>query len=346
MEKELDTRTITTNSGNNIDANTINSGNSVAYNNGAIKNNTVNDSTPCTTGSGKHGEGTDLFSCEVEEIYDLFLNFKTTEHANSYRYFQSRLRTSLTSISVMLALTTVGQAIMAYLTTLHANVPYVFKPMALFAFAVMLLGLVIYGVKLTDHYNNYKSTFFTPDTAKNMENMFIIGLSVYSNIRLVLRTQQGECIGANFIDQLICNPLHSMNLLPPDTFVGLSILPMMFASVFRTADWNVILFSWILTIATMLLCTYLFHESKLVVLILQVYFPCSLIVLFESRRQSLAIFLMNQKLQFLLSENSRIAKQHATELKHLIGNVAHDLKTVKATNFYYLFCIIVLVLFL
>eukprot|EP01034_Spumella_vulgaris_P044660 gene44660-biopygen37992 len=51
-------------------------------------------------------------------------------------------------------------------------------------------------------------------------------------------------------------------------------------------------------------------------------------VVYEAQRQSMSLFLVSQNQENLLLENERLADEtHATELRHMIGNVAHDLKT-------------------
>jgi hypothetical protein len=59
------------------------------------------------------------------------------------------------------------------------------------------------------------------------------------------------------------------------------------------------------------------------------YIPFSLIVLIEGRRRELYQFFLCQRYKQLLDENERSSNEHhATELRQMIGNVAHDLKTV------------------
>jgi len=49
----------------------------------------------------------------------------------------------------------------------------------------------------------------------------------------------------------------------------------------------------------------------------------------ELHMQKLHLFLCQHNLKETLSENERTAdEQYSTELRHMIGNVAHDLKTV------------------
>jgi signal transduction histidine kinase len=48
----------------------------------------------------------------------------------------------------------------------------------------------------------------------------------------------------------------------------------------------------------------------------------------ENQRQHVHLFLLSQNQENLLLENERLAEEtHANELRRMIGNVAHDLKT-------------------
>ncbi len=58
------------------------------------------------------------------------------------------------------------------------------------------------------------------------------------------------------------------------------------------------------------------------------------ILLRELHSQRVQSFLDQKKIQHLLEENERKADAtHATEMRHMIGNVAHDLKTVSPNHF-------------
>ena len=65
------------------------------------------------------------------------------------------------------------------------------------------------------------------------------------------------------------------------------------------------------------------------VLSLMIYILLSGLLLYEYQRQNLATFILTEDLKFALEERERCAEEtHASELRHMIANVAHDLKTV------------------
>ena len=60
-------------------------------------------------------------------------------------------------------------------------------------------------------------------------------------------------------------------------------------------------------------------------------------LLYENQRQTISVYLLTQNQKNLLEENERLAAEtHANELRHMIGNVAHDLKTVR--NSFKMYC--------
>ncbi len=59
------------------------------------------------------------------------------------------------------------------------------------------------------------------------------------------------------------------------------------------------------------------------------FVPFIIMMLFEMRRQNVKIFLLTESLLDTLEENERMAEEmRLNEMKMMIGNVAHDLKTV------------------
>ncbi len=66
------------------------------------------------------------------------------------------------------------------------------------------------------------------------------------------------------------------------------------------------------------------------------FIPLATLLLYENYRQKVALFLLTQSQKNLLEENERLAAEtHANELRSMIGNVAHDLKTVSLDYAWY-----------
>ena len=67
-----------------------------------------------------------------------------------------------------------------------------------------------------------------------------------------------------------------------------------------------------------------------------ILFLSTLFAVVDVQIRNILLFLTNRKLKEILEENERMADaMHAEEMRHMIGNVAHDLKTVSCTSFYF-----------
>lgn len=164
-----------------------------------------------------------------------------------------------------------------------------------------------------------------------MDTILILGISLYSGLRLMTRTIQGQCYDNSYLNSFGCNPYFAAGGIPPDTLFGISLLPLMVASLSRYAGWTTVLSSWVISILFMSLSAIINGEKSYGLLwgIAVAYIPCSAIVLFETRRQNIDIFLVNRDLNQVVTENKKMAEAiRKDELRSMIGNIAHDLKTV------------------
>ena len=58
--------------------------------------------------------------------------------------------------------------------------------------------------------------------------------------------------------------------------------------------------------------------------------PIANMLMFELRRQDIAVYKLNQSLKLVIQENEAMADEmRLKEMKMMIGNVAHDLNTVR-----------------
>ena len=63
--------------------------------------------------------------------------------------------------------------------------------------------------------------------------------------------------------------------------------------------------------------------------------PFSLLLLMECHRQNWSAFIVTEKLHRLILQNKKMAEEmKSNELRYLVGNVAHELKTVSSFRLY------------
>lgn len=156
-----------------------------------------------------------------------------------------------------------------------------------------------------------------------------VGMSAFYGLNLILRALGGECEGdALYKDSLMCNPNHQTHGMPSETLAQLLLLPIMFHVVLRDSMLGTLLLSWLAAIACILISAFILSIQQNAPFVV-VYFLYSMIILYDNQRQNVSLFFLAEKLGYTLAENERLAEEtHASELRHMIANVAHDLKTV------------------
>jgi hypothetical protein len=90
-----------------------------------------------------------------------------------------------------------------------------------------------------------------------------------------------------------------------------------------------VFFAWTMNFVALLTVIYVYNTTVSI----GAFFAVSMVTflnLCEYQRQKISMFFLSQELIGSQNENERLEKENrASELKHLIGNVAHDLKTVR-----------------
>lgn len=159
-----------------------------------------------------------------------------------------------------------------------------------------------------------------------LESAWAFAACVVNSLALYVKVLNGECNGLEWESQnLGCNK--SAQLPENAVFFGI-MLPVMFALVAKGARWRYVLAAWSISVAVDITLLVQF-EAYLSLVPCILWFILSFTTLFEHQRQSISIFLLAQGQQKLIDENVKMADEiQANELRHMIGNVAHDLKTV------------------
>lgn len=165
-----------------------------------------------------------------------------------------------------------------------------------------------------------------------LQNTVIIFVTILLGFWLLIRVAQGQCEERASPLNFTCNPNHESYGIPVDSMIVIMLIPLTFCVVLRGTPFSVHLLTWALTLG-FLLSTAAYVRIDQNLPFFAIYAPTSLILLYESERQNKVIFLVTEKLSFLLQENERLADEtHANELRHMVGNVAHDLRTVRTAN--------------
>lgn len=125
-----------------------------------------------------------------------------------------------------------------------------------------------------------------------------------------------------------CNPLYYSAAIPADSSLLVMMIPILYTLSVKGAYLSFTMLLWLISLATLVFgCVYMWAASSLASLLLHVL--GSLIMIFQANRMSYFLFFATRKLEETLQEREKAANEaNALEMRHMIANVAHDLKTV------------------
>lgn len=222
-------------------------------------------------------------------------------------------------------------------------VTYKYYPTALslISLFITLLTPVLLGWILVVMY--YKNQLFTNGRWKYlikdshipfMESLWLVGTSVSYALTIIAIGQNGPCVAEiNSALSRTCGCNYSGGgELPEDKMIGSFFFPIMYSIIFKAIKYEAIIFALFLDVLSVFFTLKYFKVSISVGTFI-FYLLFSLVILYENRRQRISEFLVTQSQQDALDEVERLAEEtHAKELRSMIGNVAHDLKTVSNSN--------------
>ncbi len=166
--------------------------------------------------------------------------------------------------------------------------------------------------------------------SSNIQYYLLISLSLGYSFRLNARVLGGDCTHNTemygSLSEWNCNPLASVQELPIDTLFAMFFTPIAYPAVFRESRADVILIcSCILGIAMLMAMMIMGSIESLY--IIGIHILCSVIAI-DSARQSMNAFISHKQLKEALVQNQQVSAQSEVEMRHVLGNVAHDFKTV------------------
>ena len=154
---------------------------------------------------------------------------------------------------------------------------------------------------------------------------FVVGL------HLLARVLNGKCDKTDQYHVWSCNPEHDSRALPQDMVMILMMLPFVYALAFKAKRVTFIA-AWIMSVV-FLAVAIIVGEAVTSVTVLVIYVSFSLVILNEVHRQNAALFVKMKKQRVLLSASKQISEESQNELRFMIANMAHDLKTVCISDF-------------
>lgn len=151
-------------------------------------------------------------------------------------------------------------------------------------------------------------------------------------IYMIARTMAGSCDHFNEpfaeLEVPLCNPHAAANAIPIDELAILMLLPALVVTILRETSAIIVFSIWIINLVSFIVCSIILQSVGGFSMIFIYTLFCPLIFI-DLQRQNYDIFMANQKLEEIHQAHEKIAAEEiSTEMRHMIANVAHDLKTV------------------
>ncbi len=202
---------------------------------------------------------------------------------------------------------------------------------------MILAGWLLYGCMREGSFVRSRGKFlltFTKTKAwKEVSDQVqcLLYLSLVTSISLVMirRTWTGECSHSGYWYSWTCNPYAPSHGLPIDSAVILVTIPLLFSCVMRETRAILTVLAWSITMFCLIFCCVIVNSTNAFIATM-FYGIASSIIMLDSYKQYLLLYLLSRQLKKTIETNQRLADQNkAAELRHMIANVAHDLKTVR-----------------
>ncbi len=214
-----------------------------------------------------------------------------------------------------------------------ANYPSTFSMISLVIgfLSPVLVGLLLLCVHIYIKYHKVSTTEadFFGTAVVYLESMWVVGFCTSCALTIAVCVYNGPCPhGGGGNSEQGCRT-SAEGQMPEGYTMLTAILPALCQTIVRAARWEFTVLSFLIIIVINLssIISYNLMDSLYCFIF---FLPMCALVMYENQRQSLAVFLLTQSQEDLLEENERLAEEaHANELRHMIGNVAHDLKTVR-----------------
>jgi hypothetical protein len=197
---------------------------------------------------------------------------------------------------------------------------------------VFTLGLRIPAVfflffMLKKRYNQIEASPFLQRILPYCEVFVTLSSQGTVALFLLARVLHGKCESLNQLDVWSCSSEFKSRALPQELLIALMLYPIANSIIFKNVHFKHVVMSWVLTLVVISFFI-AFTGATQSIPALVFYAPFSGGFLLENHRQDLILFHVLRSQKRLLVENRQMSEDKQTEMRHMIANVAHDLKTV------------------
>lgn len=210
-----------------------------------------------------------------------------------------------------------------------------------FSSVIVIIALFIAVSGWTMLYNLAQEHFMLFSYRVNLSipvGIFCSSTTLFRSVILLMRIWTGECTDAHrWFETLLCNPYESSHLPPFDSVMLLAVTPILMTSIFSDGNFRSCVGSWVITMITFALTWYMLNNMHFANTFC-IYTVFSVLIIGQNYCRTMTTQEENKKLTKTIEENILLLEEtRATDMRHMIANVAHDLKTVS-----HLFTMIVL----
>ncbi len=256
-----------------------------------------------------------------------WLTFRATEQRKLFEEFKSSQSNTYAFLAVQLVVSTfIG--INKWYSWILFPTQLSLTSLVIGAIFPCILGFILLLIRILPdkHKVICSSKEYFAVMLKSLESFWVLGSCFTYNMSIIVLVANGQCDGDDFLTTQGCNLNASQ--MPLDMMMVSIIIPAMFSMILKGATWEFVCFTFVADVA-LLIFTMCYYDLLSSIPSLILFVPFCMVVMYENQRQNISVFLLTQNQQNLLVENERLADEtHANELRHMIGNVAHDLKTV------------------
>ena len=200
-----------------------------------------------------------------------------------------------------------------------------------------------YSFRLHPHPSRKQHRHYLGEKYAVLQHILAASIMIFNIMVLI-----NQCIGENCADYkephlnaLLRNcgvSFEQKGLQAKNYALGLMVSPIFFCYVFKECLFEFHLANHMITMFLSFLFARYYHWSTAAHLLLIIWTILGLTLILDIHVQNVASFLTYHELKETLLEKERLTEQNnASEMRHMIGNVAHDLKTVSPFSFCYLF---------
>jgi hypothetical protein len=162
-----------------------------------------------------------------------------------------------------------------------------------------------------------------------LQTSMVVSCELLFAIILILRCSSNDCGDSKAVIDWSCNPYARVPIFPVDTAMILMIIPVIFALITKGERWQLNLFIWFITVLSMIVSALWMEAPRALGIILPFLF-ISVVHMLDNSNLLDYLETVYSKLETSLEEKqSLLDQQKLSQMKDVIGNVSHDLKTVR-----------------